>query len=112
MPNLLLLHFNDLKEDLPGQIRRIAAFLGIGIDERQFPAIVEHCGFAWMKTHAAQAAPLGGVVWEGGAETFINRGTNGRWRDELPIELSRRYEALAERELGAACARWLATGYR
>ncbi len=112
LPNLLLLHFQELKEDLPGQIRRIAAFLDIAIDERQFPAIVEHCGFAWMKAHAAQAAPLGGAVWEGGGESFVHRGTNGRWRDELSPELSLRYEALAERELGAACARWLATGNR
>ncbi len=33
LPNLLLLHFGDLKADLPGQIRRIAAFLDIPIDE-------------------------------------------------------------------------------
>lgn len=112
LPNLLLLHFQELKDDLPGQIRRIAAFLDIEIDERQFPAIVEHCGFAWMKAHAAQAAPLGGAVWEGGGESFVHRGTNGRWRDELSPELSSRYEALAERELGVACARWLATGDR
>ncbi|MEZ5860416.1 MAG: sulfotransferase domain-containing protein [Geminicoccaceae bacterium] len=112
LPNLLLLHFQELKDDLPGQIRRIAAFLGIEIDERRFPAIVEHCGFAWMKAHADQAAPLGGAVWEGGGESFVHRGTNGRWRHELSPELSHRYEALAERELGEACARWLATGYR
>jgi aryl sulfotransferase len=65
-----------------------------------------------MKAHAAQAAPLGGAVWEGGGESFVHRGTNGRWRHELSPELSHRYEALAERELGEACARWLATGYR
>ena len=52
--------------------------------------------------------PLGGVLWEGGAETFIHKGTNGRWRDELPRELSRAYEQRAVDELGADCARWLA----
>lgn len=112
LPNLLLLHFQELKDDLPGQIRRIAAFLDIEIDERQFPAIVEHCGFAWMKAHADQAAPLGGAVWEGGGETFVHRGTNGRWRHELGPELSERYEAKARLELGEECARWLATGRR
>lgn len=29
------------------------------------------------------AAPSGGTLWEGGAGTFINKGTNGRWRDVL-----------------------------
>jgi aryl sulfotransferase len=112
LPNLLLLHYADLKADLPGQVRRIAAFLEIDLDERRLPAIVEHASFGWMRRHAEQAAPLGGAIWEGGAATFINRGTNGRWRGELPDELSRRYEALAHQELGNACARWLATGER
>jgi aryl sulfotransferase len=112
LPNLLLLHYADLKADLPGQVRRIAAFLDQDLDEGRLPEIVEHASFGWMKAHAAQAAPLGGAIFEGGAATFINRGTNGRWQGELPDALSRRYEAVAERELGPECARWLATGAR
>ncbi len=33
LPNVLMLHFADLKRDLPGQIRRIAGFLAIDINE-------------------------------------------------------------------------------
>ena len=112
LPNLLLLHFAEMKADLPGQVRRIAAFLDIPIDGAHFPAIVEHCRFDYMKAHAAQTAPLGGVFWDGGAQTFVNKGTNGRWRDILTPEDCRRYEETARRELGEACARWLATGER
>ena len=32
LPNVMLLHFSELKADLPGQIRRIAGFLDIAID--------------------------------------------------------------------------------
>jgi hypothetical protein len=32
--------FRELKADLPAAIRRIAAFLDIAIDERQWPAIL------------------------------------------------------------------------
>ena len=39
LPNMLLVHFNDLKADLPEQMRRIAAFLGIVIDEPRFQAM-------------------------------------------------------------------------
>ena len=63
-----------------------------------------------MKRHAAQAAPLGGVFWDGGAQTFIHKGVNGRWRDVLGEADSARYEALARAELGAECAAWLAGG--
>jgi aryl sulfotransferase len=110
LPNLLLLHFADLKADLPGQVRRIAAFLDVEIDGARWEAILEHCSFDWMKRHAAQAAPLGGVFWDGGAATFIHRGTNGRWRDVLTPEDNARYEGLAIERLGADCARWLAGG--
>lgn len=110
LPNVKLVHFNDLKRDLAGSIRDIAAFLEIPIDEAQFPAIVAHCGFDYMKSHAEQVSPLGGALWTGGAKTFINKGTNGRWRDMLTADDIARYEAKVQAELGPDCARWLADG--
>ncbi|MGD9614858.1 MAG: sulfotransferase domain-containing protein [Alphaproteobacteria bacterium] len=112
LPNLLLLHFEELRADLPGTIRRIAAFLDIPIDERRFPTIVEHCGFAWMKRNATKSTPLGGAFWDGGAQVFVNKGTNGRWRDVLTADDIRRYETTARERLGEECALWLATGRR
>jgi aryl sulfotransferase len=107
LPNVKLVHFNKMKADLPGSIREIAAFLDIPIDEARFPAIVEHCSFDYMKSHAELAAPLGGALWEGGAKTFINKGTNGRWRDTLTDDEVKAYEARALAELGPECATWL-----
>jgi aryl sulfotransferase len=110
MPNVMLVHFADLKRDLPGQIRRIAAFLDISVDESNWAAIVEHCSFDWMKQNAPKSAPLGGVFWDGGARVFINKGTNGRWTDTLTADDVNEYESRAVAELGADCARWLASG--
>ena len=110
LPNVLMLHFDDMKRDLAGEMRRIAAFLGIKVDETRWPLMVEHCSFDWMKRNAARAAPLGGVFWDGGAATFINKGVNGRWRETLTAEDVRNYEARALAELGPDCARWIANG--
>ena len=106
----MLLHFEELRADLPGEMRRIATFLDIPIDEARFPAMVEHCSFAWMKANATKSTPLGGAIWDRGAEVFINKGTNGRWRDVLTPEDVDRYEATAREKLGEECAAWLATG--
>lgn len=110
LPNVLLVHFADLKADMAGQIRRIAGFLDVEVDAAAWPAILEHCSFDWMKANAAKAAPLGGVFWDGGAETFINKGSNGRWRDVLTPAESAKYERMALENLGPDCARWLAEG--
>lgn len=110
LPNVMLLHFEDLKRDMPGEMRRIAGFLDVHVDESRWDDMVLHCTFDWMKAHAAKAAPLGGAFWDGGAQTFINKGTNGRWRDTLSDAEVAEYLARADTELGPECARWLAGG--
>jgi aryl sulfotransferase len=110
LPNVLMLHFADLKRDMPGQIRRVAEFLDIEIDESKWDAILEHCSFDYMKANATKSVPLGGAFWEGGAKTFVHKGKNGRWRDVLSAEDVARYEQACADELGAECARWFAEG--
>lgn len=111
LPNIYMLHFNNLKKDLPGEIRRIAEFLEIPIDEEKFPVILEHCSFDWMKANASQFAPGNGCFWEEGASQFINKGSNGRWRDILTPNEIKEYEDMAETTLGKECAKWLETGH-
>jgi len=95
---------------MPEQMRRIAKFLDIPIDETKWDAIVEHCTFEWMREHGDKVVPMGGAAWTGGVKTFINKGTNGRWRETLTAAESAEYEARAVAELGPECAHWLATG--
>lgn len=112
LANVHFLHFEDLKADMPAEIRSIARFLDIPIDESKWDAIVKHCGFDYMKANGTKSVPLGGAFWDGGAETFLNRGTNGRWRDTLTADDCAEYEDRARFELGEECARWLASGSR
>lgn len=110
LPNVLMLHYENLKKDMPGEIKRIAEFLEINIDESKWADILEHCSFDYMKKNGTKSVPLGGVLWDGGSETFINKGVNGRWRDTLPKEECERYEKMCEEKLGNEAAQWLNTG--
>jgi aryl sulfotransferase len=110
LPNVLMIHFAALKRDMEGGIRRIAEFLEIEVSPDKWDGIVEHCSFDYMKQHATKSVPLGGAFWDGGAQTFIHKGVNGRWRDVLTAEDNERYESRAVEELGEACAHWLQTG--
>jgi aryl sulfotransferase len=109
LPNVLPVHFNNLKADLPGQIRRIAGFLDVDIDETSWPRILEHCGFDYMRSIMAEDEMMASM-WTGGGRTFINKGTNGRWKDVLTSEEIAKAELLAAQHLTPECARWLATG--
>lgn len=110
LPNVMMVHFADLKADMKGQIQQIADFIDVEIDDATMHKVLEHCSFDYMKAHADQSVPLGGAFWDGGAKTFIHKGQNGRWGDVLSDELSARYEQTAIDRLGPDCASWLKHG--
>ncbi|MDA0206204.1 MAG: sulfotransferase domain-containing protein [Acidobacteria bacterium] len=110
LPNVTLLHFNDLKRDMPGEIRRIASFLETPIDESKWNDIVTHCSFDYMKANATKSVPLGGAFWDGGAQNFIHKGVNGRWNETLTPAENAAYEERAVKELGPKCSDWLMKG--
>lgn len=107
LPNVKLVHFAEMKRDMPGMMRQIADFLEADVDPVNWPEIELYCSFDWMKTNAVKSTPMGGAFWDAGADTFINKGTNGRWQQVLSAEDSATYEARAIAELGAECAEWL-----
>ena len=110
LPNVHFVHFANLKRDMPGEIRAIADFIGTPVDQNKWETILKHCSFEYMKDNASKSVPLGGAFWDGGAQTFIHKGTNGRWREVLSDEEILKYEKRARLELGERCANWLATG--
>jgi len=110
LPNVCMLHFENLKVDMPGEIRKIAEFLDISIDEDCWEDILRHCSFDYMKANATKSVPLGGAFWDGGAQVFIHKGQNGRWREVLSKSESKKYERIAQEELTGECAHWLAHG--
>lgn len=109
LPNLLLVHFANLKADLRGEIQRIADFLEIEVDPELWPAILKHCSFEHMRMLAARDEGLKHVFKDGGA-TFINKGTNGRWREVLTPDDLAKYDAAVTRNLSPEAAVWLETG--
>jgi aryl sulfotransferase len=50
-PNVLLMHFSDMKRDHEGSVRKIAEFLHFEPSEAQWPVILECTSFRWMKQH-------------------------------------------------------------
>ena len=79
-PNIVLVHFDDLVTDLDGSMRRLAALLGIPIDEERWPSLVEAATFDAMRAGASAPDTLG--VLEDPA-AFFRRGKSGEGRELL-----------------------------
>jgi aryl sulfotransferase len=110
LPNILMVHFNDLLSDLEGEIKRIATHLEIQVSDETLSKIVEATTFKTMKQNASEIVPHLDDLFEGGPQTFINKGTNGRWRDILTEDDLKLYHDAIERELSPECAHWLQHG--
>mgnify|MGYP001329639333 CR=1 FL=1 len=103
--DVLFVHFQDLLDDLSGQMRRISAFLDIPVDQTRWPELVAACRFATMKrqrrrmlaAHLEQTVPT---------FDFFHRGTNGRWRPWVG-EAERWVFEAAVRPLPADLRAWL-----
>jgi len=110
LPNVLILHFENLINDMPGEIFRVAKFINTPIEESNWEAIKNHCSFDYMKTHAARYVPVGSGLWNDGGKAFFSKGKNARWQNTLPDELNVEYQLRAVEELGESCAHWLFNG--
>jgi aryl sulfotransferase len=108
--NLLMVHYNDLKADLSGEMKRIAAFLGIETPAALWPELVEAATFEKMKNEGAALLPGIEMAIRGGHQTFINKGTNGRWKDVLTPDDIAFYRNRAAQALPPGLNDWLENG--
>jgi aryl sulfotransferase len=110
LDNILFVHFADLLADPTTEIARIGRFIGVEPGEAELARIVEATSFKSMKSKADDVVGVAAGMWEGGAKRFINKGTNGRWRDVLDEAELAQFDALVDRALKPECAAWLEHG--
>jgi aryl sulfotransferase len=108
-PNVLLVHYNDLQADLEREMRRVAGFLDIDIPEALWAGVVERCTFERMREEAEKIGDFQ-RLFEGGAESFLFKGANGRWRGVLTEGELQRYQDRVQELLTPEAANWLEHG--
>lgn len=109
IPNILLVHFNDLKADLEGEMRRIARFLNKEIPDSDWPAYVEAATFKTMKKDMSTLKPEIEQLSNYGTKGFMHSGKNKRWMDVLTEDDLALYEARAS-TLDTELRNWLENG--
>lgn len=110
LPNILFVHYNDLKANLTGEIQRIASFLDIAVNEDRLPEILQAISLDAMRHKAEQLEPGMKAGWKDGAKTFFFKGTNGRWKHLFSAEELTLYDEKAAKVLTQDCRAWLEQG--
>jgi hypothetical protein len=88
-PNVVLLHYDDLLEDLEGQMRGLADRLGIDVPAQLWPELTRSARFEHMSRHADELTPEK-RIWRD-PNRFFHRGVSGQWRELLTEEDLRHY---------------------
>jgi len=93
--DVVLLHYDDLHADLEGEMRRLAARLGIDVPDEHWPTLVEAATFKAMRRRADVVVPDAQEhLWKSPTE-FFHKGTSGQWREVFDADLLQRYETRA-----------------
>jgi len=108
-PNVHLFHYTDLWNDLDDEMRRVAAVLGVEVDERRWPAFVEAAGLDSMRSRAGVTAPNAhSEIWVS-PERFFRVGGTRDWGSLLDdSDIAHFHERL--RELAGDAAEWALHG--
>ncbi len=109
LPNIMFVHYGDLLADTASEMRRIAAFLEIDIEEEMWPSLVALVGIDAMRSEARGDDDPSSMIFQGGAQRFFFKGTNGRWRDALTDDDLALYDTAAS-TLDPALRTWLEHG--
>jgi hypothetical protein len=110
--NVVLFHYADMKTDLDAEMRRLAAVLGIAVDETRWPELVKAATFDRMRDRAEELAPqvTSGFWQESGR--FFHKGSSGQWQSFFGDGDEARYEARLHALAAPDLAEWVHDGWK
>jgi aryl sulfotransferase len=112
-PNVMFIHFADMKKDHEGSVRKIAGFIGEEPSDNQWAKILEYTSFPWMKQHESmfEASTAGKVpILQSGA--MMRKGEAGAAKaDGMTDEISNHMRSVGSQICpDPAAVNWLYEG--
>lgn len=109
--NVFMIHFNDLKRDREGSIRKIASFLDIELNNDQWKHVLDYTSFKWMKEHGEKfslqhvaAVPL--LQKDG----MVRSGTIGDGKNKLTPAMREEFDKIAQEKWTSEQIKWSKNG--
>jgi hypothetical protein len=96
--NMLMLHYEDMREDLAAQIRRMGAFLHSALSPQAVAAIAAHCSFQSMSANPFTNRE-GDSIMDSSIARFLRKGVVGDWKNYFTEHQNERFDAELERKM-------------
>jgi aryl sulfotransferase len=110
LPNIHFVHYIDLTASLGDEMRRLAVFLRVPLDQHLWPELIAAASFGAMRTRADELAPGAHAgEWRSNAN-FFRKARLGEWRAVLSAENLALYEALTTKRIEPRLKAWLEGG--
>lgn len=97
LPNLLFLKYEDLLGDFPGQLRRIADYLGYDLDEETLGTIEHLTSFKVMKEDK-----FANMHEIDDFQGFFRKGKVGSWKEQFSVDQNERFDEIIASRLDPA----------
>ena len=109
LPNVMLIHYNNLIGNKAEAVQKIANFLDIEINPTQLEMILKYSSLEYMRENwqKFEARKLNNHQ---PTNCMVNQGTNGRWQNLLSALQLQNYEKMLSERVEPACADWIANG--
>ncbi|XP_026211864.1 sulfotransferase 6B1-like [Anabas testudineus] len=91
-PNIMIVTYEDLKQDLSEGIRQISSFFGFSLTEAQVQQVAEQSTFRAMKENSATSH---GVI----ADAIFRKGEVGDWKNHFTAEQSQQMDEAFNKHL-------------
>lgn len=100
-PNVLFVHFEEMKKDLPGVTQRVADFLAVApLSDAELASAVHKCGFDYMQEHQDNFEMHPPHILQTKAELFVS-GTADRYKN-VPADVRARVATWVVREMASS----------
>ncbi|XP_042242248.1 luciferin sulfotransferase-like [Homarus americanus] len=92
--HILFIRFEEMKEDLPAVVRRVAAFLGRKVNEKEVEQLAQHCSFSTMSNNASvNHESILAIDNERAKDIkFMRKGKVGDWKNHLTEEQQKAFK--------------------
>lgn len=96
-PNVLFLKYEDLKQDLFSNVKKVGEFLGKSYDDQFYQDIAKACTFDVMKKNAKLKELPG--IWKTDKGSFFRKGQIGDWKNYFTVAQNEEFDRVYKEKM-------------